>query len=232
VPAALGLGAVAAALIVATVVRPAAEVSPAIPTGAPAHRADGGGIVFVGASYTAGLGAHPHTDGYAYLVGRDLGEPVEVDAISGTGFTNSGPRHQGTFDDRIRHLPRDWSPHLLVLQGGRNDVGWPVARLGPAVADTLTEARSRFPQAGLAVIGPIPGTLPISPALRAVNRVLAGVCRSDHVLFIDAIGQGWISPDNVRRFAGSVPQHPNNAGYAYIASHVAAALRPLLATDR
>ncbi len=181
----------------------------------------GRGILFIGASYTAGLGAHPSTDGYTYLLGRELGQPVAVDAASGSGFVNPGPRHRGTFAERIARLPAGLDPTLVLLQGGRNDTFCSQRVLRAAVSHTLSLARHRFRHADLAVLGPIPATLPIRPNVRQVDSVLEQAARSQHVIFIDAIAEGWITPRDVRRFAGRVPGHPNDAGYAFIAHHVA-----------
>src|ERR1700744_334068 len=54
-------------------------------------------ILFVGASYTRGIGATPETEGYAYVTGRELHRPFVVDGQPGTGFVNPGPDHQGVF---------------------------------------------------------------------------------------------------------------------------------------
>jgi lysophospholipase L1-like esterase len=212
-----GLAAVLAAAMINVTDHPA---TPAHYAEFPAAR----GILFVGASYTAGLGAHPRTDGYAYLVGRYLGRRVDIDAVPGSGFVNPGPRHQGTFADRIARLPAGLDPAVVVLQGGRNDSGRSERVLRDAVLKTVSIARHRFPHAQLAILGPIPAALPVTARVRDVESLLQQVARSQHVIFIDAIAQGWITPRDVHRFAGPVPGHPNNAGYAFIAQRVAADL--------
>ncbi|TAM88932.1 MAG: SGNH/GDSL hydrolase family protein [Jatrophihabitans sp.] len=183
--------------------------------------APGARILFVGASYTAGLGANPATDGYAYLVGRYLHRPVSIDAVPGSGFVNPGPRDGGTFAERIARLPASLDPGLVVLQGGRNDAGCSRLRLWRAALQTVELARHRFRHARLAFLGPVPGRLPVHRSVREVEAVLQEVARDQNVIFIDAIAQGWITRQNVAGFAGPVPDHPNNAGYAFIARRVA-----------
>ncbi len=181
-------------------------------------------LLVVGASYTQGLGAAHPSDGYAYQLGRELGWTTEVDGVAGTGFVNPGPRHQGTFAQRLARVHPAAPPDVVLLQGGRNDVAAPVPVLTRAVEQTLDICHERFAGARLALLGPIPGRLPVDPAQRRVAAVLRSVASAQHVLFIDPLSEGWISPANVRGFSGSVPGHPNDAGYAFIADRVGADL--------
>jgi acyl-CoA thioesterase-1 len=192
-----------------------------------AHR-----ILFVGASYTYGLGATPHTEGYAYQVGRDLGWPVQVAGVAGTGFLNPGPHHQGTFAQRLAGTPRSFDPGLIVLQGGRNDIPYPTAELRTAVTHTIALARARFPQARVALLGPIPVTAPVGPGARRVADVMRQACAAQGAVFIDPIAEGWITAANAVGFQGNVPDHPNNLGYAFIADRLSDDIARLAATRR
>jgi lysophospholipase L1-like esterase len=185
-------------------------------------------ILFLGASYTWGLGAIPHTAGYAYQVGRDLGWPVLVDGASGTGFLNPGLHDQGTFADRVTRASTAFDPGLVVLQGGRNDIGYPPARLREAVVRTVQLARDRFRHAQVALLGPIPAELPISRGTAVVDEQLRAAARAARAPYIDPVAEGWMTPANVIAYAGPVPLHPNNAGYAFIAGRLTADIRTLI----
>ncbi len=177
-------------------------------------------VLFVGASYTAGLGATPPTDGYAYVIGREPGWQTQVNGVAGTGFLNPGPRGGQTFADRIAHLPTRPHPDLVVFQGGRNDVSYPAAQLRAAAISTADLTRKRYPGAQIVFLGPIPAHVPAPAdqvAVATTLRSAAGACKA---IFIDPIEQGWITPGNEQGFTGHVPAHPDNEGYAYIAKRL------------
>ncbi len=181
----------------------------------------------MGASYTAGLGATPSTNGYAYDVGRMPGWRTQVDGVAGTGFLNRGPFNQGTFADRIPLLPTTPHPDLIVFQGGRNDVSYPSAQLRAAVINTADLTRKRFHGAQLVFLGPIPAKVPAPADEVTVERTLRSAAAACHAIFIDPIEQAWITPSNESGYAGPVPAHPDNEGYAYIAQRLVADLQQL-----
>ncbi|MHA3701298.1 SGNH/GDSL hydrolase family protein [Jatrophihabitans sp. YIM 134969] len=179
-----------------------------------------GKLLFVGASYTVGLGATAPRAGYAPVLAGNLDRRFTVAAASGTGFLNPGSRHQGTFAQRIEALPADLDPRIVVIQGGRNDVGYPQPALQAAARDTITLAQHRFAHAQVVVMGPIPSVVPVSPRLLATRNVVRAAARQTGAGFVDPIAQGWITQENERQFAGPVPAHPNDAGYRYIANRL------------
>jgi lysophospholipase L1-like esterase len=184
-------------------------------------------LLFVGASYTASLGATSSAHGYAEQVGARLGWPERVVAVAGTGYLNPGRHGHGTFAERIAALPPGLRPGLVVVQGGRNDVGYPAGRLQSAVCATVALVRDRFARPQVVLIGNVPGSLPVSAGQRGVEHAIAAAARSCHVAFVDPIAEKWITSANVHRYAGPIPGHPNDAGYAYIADRVVADLHRL-----
>jgi GDSL-like Lipase/Acylhydrolase family len=177
-------------------------------------------VLFVGASYTAGLGAYPQTDGYAYVIGREPGWRAQVDGVSGTGFLNPGPRGDQTFAERIAHLPNHPRPELVVFQGGRNDVNYPSAQLRSAAIETAALTRKRYAGAQVVFLGPIPAHVPAPADQLAVAETLRSAAASCKAIFVDPIEQGWITPGNEKGYTGRVPAHPDNNGYAYIAQRL------------
>lgn len=183
-----------------------------------------GQLLFVGASYTVGLGATGPRFGYAPVLATSLDRRFVVAAVSGTGFMNPGSQHQGTFGERIERLPSTLDPRIVVIQGGRNDAGYPLSEVQTAAQSTIELARHRFTHAQVVVMGPIPGALPVSPRLLGLRDRIEAAARSAGAGFVDPLAQGWITRSNVRRYAGPVPFHPNDAGYRYIAGRLLADL--------
>jgi lysophospholipase L1-like esterase len=181
-------------------------------------------ILFVGASYTAGLGARLPGDGFAPLVARELGRPAYIDARPGSGFLNPAGARGGDFARRLRRLRLPRCPGIVFFQGGRNDTSYRTAALSRAADETFRLARSRFPGAEVVVLGPVPGDLPVSPALRAVDATLRAVSARDAVTYLDPIRAGWMTHRNLPRFTGAIRDHPNDAGYAYLAHLVVGSL--------
>jgi lysophospholipase L1-like esterase len=226
--------AAAAAVTVVSVVHSqatAAATGPQPRHGAHAHLivdSAAGRLLIVGASYTQGIGAVPATNGYAYLVGRQLGMATTVDGIGGTGFVNPGPYNEGTFGERIARQPESLDPTVVMIQCGRNDLAYPRAQLREAATAAISDTHRRFPHARIVLLGPIPGTVPIGADVTDVTAMFTELALSESMAFINPLGEHWMTIDNTRGFTGDVPDHPNNAGYAYIAGHVVRDLRPLV----
>jgi lysophospholipase L1-like esterase len=190
--------------------------------GTVAHR-----LLVVGASYTQGLGAEPPTNGYAYLVGQMLDWPTTVAGASGTGFINPGAGHQGTYGERIAKIPALPAPGLVIVQCGRNDIGYPPPEEQAAVASTIAQIRARFPHAEVVFLGSIPGVAPPTPGIHAIENLLREQAAIARVPFIDPVREGWITKGDGPRYTGLVANHPNNAGYAFIARRVVENLESL-----
>ncbi|MCW2526911.1 MAG: hydrolase family protein [Pseudonocardiales bacterium] len=184
-------------------------------------------LLVVGASYTQGLGALPQTNGYAYLVGQLLDWPTTVAGASGTGFINPGIQHQGTYGQRIAKIPPLPAPGLVIVQCGRNDIGYPPQEEHVAVVRTIAEIRTRFPHAQVVFLGSIPGVAPPTPGIHAIENLLREQAAVAGVPFIDPVREGWITKGDGPRYTGLVANHPNNAGYAFIARRVVQDLQRL-----
>ena len=191
--------------------------------GAPARHQ----LLFIGASYTAGLGASSPEHGYAGQVAERLGWPAHVYAVPGSGYLNGGPHGGDTFGQQIARIPAGLRPGLVVLQGGRNDAGFPSSALRTAACGTARQLRQKFAGAQLVMLGNIPFGQTVPAAQRLVEHVLATAARSCHVPFIDPIAEGWITRANAGQLVGTVPGHPNDAGYRYIAERLVADLGTL-----
>lgn len=183
-----------------------------------------GRLLFVGASYSIGLGATNAAEGYASLLADRMHQPYSVNAVSGTGFQNAGRHHSGTFAERIARIPVLPAPSIVVIQGGRDDTRFPSSREYAAALDTIQLAQHRFRSARVVVLGPIPAVLPVSTRILAIRSAIGQACRAARAGFIDPIAQRWITPENIRSYSGRIHGHPNDAGYAYITTRLIAAL--------
>lgn len=201
-------------------------------TGETAQAVDAERLLFVGASYSIGLGATAPSAAYPSLLAGRLHRPFAVDAASGTGFQNPGRHHAGTFAERISRLPTLPPPNIVIIQGGRDDTRYPTSKEYGAALATITLAQRRFTSARVVVLGPIPAVLPVSSTISAIRSSLGRACATARAGFIDPITQRWITPANVRAFSGHVRGHPNDAGYAYITARLLAALPRALAASR
>lgn len=196
------------------------------------HTVAAGRLLFVGASYTVGWGATKTDDSYEFLVARRLDRIFSVNAVAGTGFLNPGPEREGTFAERVRRIPVATDPRIVVLQGGRDDSRYAPAREYRAAVSTIRLVQRRFVHARVVVVGPIPARVPVPASLRAINAALQRASATAGAGYIDAIAQGWIDADDEQAYAGAVPGHPDDRGYAFIARRLVADLPAALSASR
>lgn len=201
-------------------------------TGESAQAIAAGRLLFVGASYSIGLGATAPSAGYPSLLADRLHRPYTLDAVSGSGFQNPGWHRAGTFAQRIARAPTLPAPRIVIIQGGRDDARYPGAKEYDAALAAITLAQRRFAAAQVVVLGPIPAILPVSGKISVIRSAIGRACAAAHAGFIDPITMRWITPANVRAFSGHIPGHPNDAGYAYIADRLMAALPGALHASR
>lgn len=178
-------------------------------------------LLFVGDSYTAGVGADNPAQGWANVAARALGYPFRVDGVGGTGFAWGG----GSSDDlgreyavRLEEAAADGSfaPNVVILQGGQNDsLAKNDAAVTAAVKGTVDKARKLWPGAQVVVLGPS-APLPLAADLRGVNGSVRAGAAAAKAPFIDANEAGWFTNTNSEgfNFDGS---HVNTAGHRYIA---------------
>ncbi|HTZ43922.1 MAG TPA: SGNH/GDSL hydrolase family protein [Jatrophihabitans sp.] len=215
---------VATGLGIAQLTRPARSVDAAgVYLGTPHQHS----LLFLGASYTAGLGATSPHRGYAEQLAATLGWPAEIAAVPGAGYLNAGPHGHDTFAEQLTRLPANLNPGLVVIQGGRNDGGFTATRLRAAACATVRQARRKYAEAEVVMLGNVPFSQRVSAGQKRVESALTAASRSCRVAFVDPIAERWITRQNAARLVGRVPGHPNDAGYSYIAQRLLADLERL-----
>jgi hypothetical protein len=214
------LALVVALLAAATLGAPADAVTPR--PGVSAERGHPRALFF-GDSYFVGGGCSPDAkQDMAFLAGTELGYRTTVRGAGGTGFVAANPEYDlPAYLGQIRGGALDLrSPELVVIAGGSNDVGLPVAQVTKNARKILRIARHKYPRALLVLVGPLDpygdydDSMPIRDALRGVAKTL-------HVPFVDdmtwlAGHPEWLCDDYV---------HPTYAAHGPLGKRLAKALR-------
>ncbi|WP_260406561.1 SGNH/GDSL hydrolase family protein [Microbacterium sp. G2-8] len=189
-------------------------------------------LVF-GDSWTWGRAATERDLGYAHRIGETLGWPTTVDGERASGYLRAG-LEAGTYASRIRALPREPAPDLVVLQGSINDRAHDLSRFRDAVDEAWDALDAVYPDARLVVVGPAPQVLPVEPGTQRIDELLRAAAASRAVPYISPIDAEWITTANYDAFidtstAGN--DHPSDAGHAYLAERLVEALGEVAVLD-
>lgn len=183
--------------------------------------------VFIGDSYSFGMGASAPALRWTTLVADHEGW-IELNAArSGTGYlkasggTLCGNEHCPNYLQVVPHVIRA-EPGVVVVAGGQNDLGaFPARRAATiaAITRTFADLRRGLPGARIIAVGPsTPWAItPDLIALDAAVRDAAAMVGAEYLSLIkpNVLVPAMISPDGV---------HVSDAGHAAIAARVIAAL--------
>ena len=174
-------------------------------------------------SWGVGYSAKPDTDGFVYQVARHYGWSLDMQAVSGTGYTDAGDATPpaGTYIQRLYQMPVDPNRRLVILQGSLNDVSGRFRVAQPAMK-TLQDVRYRFPNAQVIVIGPGTDTMPVPPETSAVTGDLRWAAGENKAYFVPL--SGLFKRDNFTELIDPATHHPNNAGHDFLAQQVIQAI--------
>ena len=138
-------------------------------------------VVFFGDSYFVGGGCSPkRSRDMAAIAGNLLGYRPVVRGFGGTGFVATNPDYGGP--DYLTQvtggaLAAD-HPSLVVIEGGDNDIGFPVDQIDQQARKVLKFAQHLYPDANLVLMGAMQTygdfsqTDGINTGLRAVAKKL------------------------------------------------------------
>ena len=199
--------------------------------------------IVLGDSYTEGLLC------YAQRLADLMGWEVRSSGVGGTGYLNPGPAGRVKFRDRVQNDVIDQNPDIVIVAGGINDGSYPPAAVETEAQALYNTIVTNLPSARLVVIGPWwPRGNPPQFILDTRDAIKAAAA-SLALDFIDPIlstntqqtNVGWItgtgnvaSPagdGNADYYISSDGTHPTDLGHQYLATRVAAALRPLVVPD-
>jgi lysophospholipase L1-like esterase len=201
---------------------PAADRGPHVTSAASMAPATQATAVFLGDSYTVGMGASATEAGYAERTAALMGWRAVVLGQGGTGYVNpSASSDQSVYSGRLGQVAAA-EPDVVVVQGSTNDAGRPWEEIEAAATELYAGLRTVVPSARIVVLGPLspPGLDP--GAVNDVRNALARAAFATGVPFIDPIAAGWLLPAD-GLYAD--PVHPDDDGYRELAEDLARALR-------
>lgn len=183
-------------------------------------------VVFLGDSYTAGVGASDPSLSWASRVGEAEGWRVRNLARGGTGYASrvtgeGAPGACGRAEcPPFVEMAREGAaliPDIIVVSGGRNDIG--DAPVDAEVEAFFEAVATAYPGSRIYVTDVLwHGRAP--DAVRRLSRVVQRDAQAIGATWLDigqplAGGDGLLAPDGI---------HPNDAGHEAIARAVIAAL--------
>lgn len=228
---AAALGVVVLVVVLVLVPRHQASPTPRSEPGSVAASLPAGSTaLFIGDSYSSGVGAGSTGQRWASVVSSDLGWLEENRALGGTGYSRVPPH----FACRQPHCPRyadqleivasqGLAPDVVVVAGGQNDAAFytvdPAAE-ERAIAGTYRRAARLFPEAQIVGVGPSWPT-GNDPLARRMDRAVADAVHDVGGTHISLLNPPVVVPDMVQ------PDriHVGPDGHRAIADRVLAGLR-------
>lgn len=179
-------------------------------------------VLFVGDSLTDGNGASDKARlGWVPQLATRMGwTDYRVDAFGLTGFLRPGgnekvDRTYGTRTAQFHDREPDFTPDLVVFQGGFNDSTYRTEALTVAVRDTIENTRKIWPNAQFLVIGPI-------SSHAKMNRITWAYLRGAGIAGVPAIDMNrkpaFNSDKDGDLYLTEDGWHPNDAGYELVAT--------------
>ncbi|SDO97471.1 Lysophospholipase L1 [Klenkia soli] len=193
--------------------------------------------LFVGDSFTAGVGASASNRAWSCVAAQTLDWVCNRDAEGGTGFVNDGRSNQPDFSplpDRLDATAATYLADVVVIDAGRNDMQVDPTEVG-AVADAyLARVRERWPDAALVLIRPAFLGQVSGPDDVWGQTILAQwdelAARYGGVV-LDPIAEQWVAPEEVDGFLSEDGVHPNDAGHERLAERFVADVRRMGLAD-
>jgi lysophospholipase L1-like esterase len=138
--------------------------------------------VFLGDSYTQGVGLTDIRDDYAYVTAHALRWRPVLNAAGGTGYVNGGPCRGEQFSARVPQVVAA-RPATVVIQGGLDDYKVPPAEITDAATRLYAQLHKALPRTRLLVVGPhrVPKVSNVQPAAEALRTATSRA----HVAYID-----------------------------------------------
>jgi lysophospholipase L1-like esterase len=199
------------------------SASPSSAPPSPAPSSSAPEVVFLGDSWTVGVGATGER-GYAPLAAERLGWEYELLGISGSGYLARGAA--SPYADRVDEAV-GLEPDLLVVQGSLNDSGADPEQLDRATAETLDRLRATAGDGTAILVVGAPDTPGTDPAVIArINSGIAAAAAAAGLPFVDPARENWTDPADPGIWAD--PVHPDDDGHRLVAEalvpHMQAAL--------
>lgn len=183
--------------------------------------------LWLGDSYTYGVGAGGPGDGEACLTAAKLHWVCKLDAEGGTGFVADGHENSKShrpLGDRLEQTATKYAPNVVVIDAGRNDFGASRSSLRTATEAYFKRVHQAWPDARLVVVAPYLLGHSESPDGAWFTTFEKGLADEYGGVFIDPVADGWASKKGLTI---SDHVHPSPEGHAWIAEHLAKSLRSI-----
>ena len=178
--------------------------------------------LFIGDSYTLGeaLPSEQLAERWSSIVSRSEDwDEVNV-GCSGSGYVRPGLLCQTSYLTRLETLG-SLTPQIVLVSGGRNDLGSTDAEIAEAVTATFAAIRKQYPEAKIYGISAIVDVDTPSPRIDALNAAVLAAVVDVGGTYLD-LGDPLLGRPDLMAADGV---HPNAAGHAVIAQATLAALR-------
>jgi lysophospholipase L1-like esterase len=178
-------------------------------------------VVVLGDSFVAGTMMN-RGQTWPDIAGLKHGWIVYSDAVADTGYLSPG-FSRTPFPARAAALARAYTPDVMIVAGGLNDVAarYPTSRILDAADRTFRTCRSGLPAgAQLVVLSPFAAGARPSAAVTALSAALRPVAERDGATYVDVTGY----LDEPGRVVGSDHVHPTDRGQRLLARKIAEAL--------
>ena len=176
-------------------------------------------VAFLGDSYAAGAGASAPANGWADRVSLQQGWVEKNLSRNLTSYSTAGESGGTSYRSRLGALVATGA-QIVVVSGGRNDVGVAATQFQADVRATLAGIHAGLPKATIVVVSPIWGNDPAPARLIAVGVIVRAEAARVGATYLD-IGEPLAGQPAL---LGPDGWHPNDAGHAAIAAAVEKAL--------
>lgn len=186
--------------------------------------------LFIGDSYTAGVGASEPELRWTTLVSTELGWTEKNEGRGGTGYVKTsgvegcGLEHCPIYSEAIA-ASTTFTPDVVIISGGRND-GQATEGYNAAVQGAISTAKKKWPKATVVVTSPIWDDDAAPQWWPTLVTTVREAAAASGATFLD---MGHPLQGNVR-FVTEDGVHPNDAGHRAIAAEFLAAW-PIEATS-
>jgi lysophospholipase L1-like esterase len=188
------------------------------PTSAPA-KAGPQLAVFLGDSYASGTGASTQSKRWANLVSLKQGWVEKNLSNNTTSYSTAGEPGGTSYRAQLNAVVATGA-QIVVVSGGRNDVGVAAEQFRADVRATFAGIHARLPKARIIVVSPTWGNDPAPASLTDLISIVKAEAVRAGATYLD-IGEPLFGHSSMVAVDG---WHPNDAGHAAIAAAVEKAL--------
>ena len=176
-------------------------------------------VAFLGDSYAFGTGASTQSKRWADLVSLKQGWVEKNLSDNSTSYSTVGAPGSTSYRSRLNAVVATGA-QIVVVSGGRNDVGVAAGQFRGDVRATFAGIHAGLPRARIIVVSPTWGNDPAPQPLTDLISIVKAEAERAGATYLD-IGEPMFGQSSM---VGADGWHPNDAGYAAIAAAVERAL--------